>query len=89
MRTQTTDMAAAKRTDEPSYYAALRRALADNIKAARVERGWTKVELASRSGTAPEYLRRLEAGRVNATIETVCAMAEALGLHPLDLLRLP
>jgi transcriptional regulator with XRE-family HTH domain len=83
------DMAAAARSEEPPYLAALRRALGANIEAARLAKGMTKRELAARSGTAQEYVRRLEIGKVNATLETICAMAAALDLHPIDLLRLP
>jgi len=63
------------------------RALGENVRRLRVERGLSVVELAARSGIARATLTRLESGRGNPTIETIAALAGALGAHADHLLR--
>lgn len=60
-----------------------------NVRRARIEQGLTQEDLADRAGTSQFYVSSLEAGRRNPTIETVHALAVAMGLRDwLVLLRL-
>jgi transcriptional regulator with XRE-family HTH domain len=52
-----------------------------NVRRARIEQGLTQEELADRAGTSQFYVSSLEAGRRNPTIETVHALAVAMGLR--------
>jgi transcriptional regulator with XRE-family HTH domain len=52
-----------------------------NVRRARIELGLTQEELADRAGTSQFYVSSLEAGRRNPTIETVHALAVAMGLR--------
>lgn len=56
-------------------------ALERTLKAARKERGWSKVELARRSGLTVQTIYLLEEARHPGSpkVETVRALAEALG----------
>lgn len=59
-----------------------------NVRRARIELGLTQEELADRANTSQFYISSLEAGRRNPTVETVHALAIALGLSDwLTLLR--
>jgi transcriptional regulator with XRE-family HTH domain len=51
-----------------------------NVRRARIEVGLTQEELAARADTSQFYISSLEAGRRNPTVETVHALAQALGL---------
>jgi transcriptional regulator with XRE-family HTH domain len=65
----------------------LARALGENVRRARLERGLSAVELAARASLARATLTALEAGRGNPTLETVAALASVLGSSPERLLR--
>ncbi|MGH9278374.1 MAG: helix-turn-helix domain-containing protein [Acidimicrobiales bacterium] len=62
------------------------RALARNLRRTRVERGLSLSDLARRSDVAKATLSSLESGRGNPTIETIGALADALGVPSGDLL---
>jgi transcriptional regulator with XRE-family HTH domain len=82
--------AAAKRADRlPLFFALLRDNLATNVRAARQAAGLSQRELGALSNLARDYVRRIEAGETNASLETICALAEHLGKHPLELLGSP
>lgn len=58
------------------------------IRAARIERGWSKAKLAARAGVHPSYVGRLEKGRyTKPSMENLKAIAEALGRSVMDLLE--
>ena len=63
------------------------RALCENVRRLRRERGLACVDLAARSGIARATLTQLESGRGNPTIETIAALAAVLGAHADRLLR--
>ena len=48
------------------------------VKAARVEKGLSQEELAMRIDADQAYVSRIEAGRMNVTLETADQIAEAL-----------
>jgi transcriptional regulator with XRE-family HTH domain len=63
------------------------RALGENVRRLRLERGLSVVDLAARSGIARATLTQLEGGRGNPTIDTIAALAGVLGAEADGLLR--
>lgn len=63
------------------------KALGDNIRAMREERGWTQVQLAERSSTSQQTIDRLERGEVYESKST-SKVLQALGAGPNILARL-
>jgi len=53
--------------------------LAFNVKAARAQLGLSQAQLARRAGLSKASVSQLESGRSNPTVETVWALAQALG----------
>ena len=58
----------------------IRDAVAANVRALRNARGLSLGELADASGTGKATLSRIEAGQANPTVETLFALADALGV---------
>ncbi len=58
----------------------VRDAVAANVRALRAVRGLSLGELAGASGTGKATLSRIEAGQANPTVETLFALADALGV---------
>ena len=50
------------------------------VVALRKMRGWSQQELADRAGLQRTHVGRIEAGRYAVTLETVQAIAQALGM---------
>ena len=65
----------------------LRATLAKNMVKLRLQAGLTQRALAARSGTTQRRISQLEAGRLNATLDTVNVVARALGVDPRELVR--
>ena len=65
----------------------MRRLVGENVRALRVERGWTQEHFAERSGFSQQYISGLESGRRNPTIVTLFELAQALGVKPAELLQ--
>ncbi len=61
--------------------------LARNLRRLRAARGLSLVALATRSGVAKATLAKAEAGRGNPTVETLYAIADALGAPLSELLQ--
>jgi transcriptional regulator with XRE-family HTH domain len=61
--------------------------VARNLRRLRAARALSLVALAERSGVAKATLAKLEAGRGNPTVETLYAVADALGAPLSELLR--
>lgn len=59
------------------------------IRARRVFRGLSQGQVGLRTGLNPSYVSRLESGKVNPTMRTLTAIAEALGLQVSDLIGSP
>ncbi|MFI5799960.1 helix-turn-helix domain-containing protein [Streptomyces sp. NPDC051677] len=59
--------------------AAVTRAVAHGVRAARTTRGWSLDALASRSGVSKGMLVLIEQDRTNPSIGTLCRLADALG----------
>lgn len=62
-------------------------ALAARIRAARDSRGFTRAELAQRSGVSMRFLARVESGDGNLSVLRLAEIAAALGVAPDELLR--
>jgi transcriptional regulator with XRE-family HTH domain len=58
------------------------------LTAFREARGWTKAQLAERAGLDPSSVSRFEAGTRDPEPRTAVALAEALGLAPVERERL-
>ena len=58
----------------------VRRAVAANVRTIRTARGLTLGALAEASGTGKATLSRIEAAQANPTVETLFALADALGV---------
>lgn len=52
--------------------------VAANVRATRLKRGMTQEQLAEAADITPAYLQRVEYGRVNISVVTLVALAEAL-----------
>lgn len=63
-----------------------RKQLGRRVKQRRVEAGYTQVRFAAVIGTSQSYLWKLEAGRINVSIEALCKIADALGTSVHDLI---
>ena len=65
-------------TDEQKQ--ATRDRIGARIAAIRKMKGWTQEELSERAGLQRTHVSRIEAGKYAVTLETVQAIAEALGM---------
>ena len=64
--------------------------LGRNVARLRAARGWSQSELARRSGASQNFISALEGGaRQSARVETVQALARALGVTVDELVREP
>jgi transcriptional regulator with XRE-family HTH domain len=63
--------------------------VADNLRQARLQQGYSQERLASRAGISRRMLVNIEAGESNASIATVDKLASALGLSFVDVVRPP
>ena len=88
MGTQTTDMAAAKRSGPtpPPVDPVLRQTFATNLRAARLSAKLTQQALADRSGLSREYIGQAENGTANVSLDVVSMLAASLGRTPFWLL---
>lgn len=60
--------------------------LARNLRALRLSRGWSQEEMAERCGLHRTYVGAIERGERNVTLETLNALALALGASPAELI---
>ena len=58
-----------------------------NVKAARVERGWTQEQLADETGLASVQVSRVERGEREVRLTTVLRLLRALDVAPDALLK--
>jgi transcriptional regulator with XRE-family HTH domain len=65
----------------------LRKVFGQNARAARVKAGLTQAQLAERTGLTQQYVSLVEAGHQNITIDTMAALARAVGRDVSALLR--
>jgi transcriptional regulator with XRE-family HTH domain len=65
----------------------LRTIFGQNVRAARIKAGLTQTQLAERTGLTQQYVSLVEAGHQNITIDTMAALARAVGRDVSALLR--
>ena len=65
----------------------LRATLARNMVKFRLQAGLTQRALAARSGVTQRQISALEGGKLNATLDTISVLAQALGVDPRELVR--
>jgi len=65
----------------------LRQIIARNVRLLREGRGWSQEALADQCGLHRTYVGAIERGEHNLTIRTVERLADALEVHPAQLLR--
>ena len=58
-----------------------------NLRAARIKAGLTQAQLAERTGLTQQYVSLVEAGHQNITIDTMTALARAVGQDAGAMLR--
>ena len=58
----------------------MRAALSRNVRQSRTARGWSLDELATRSGVSRAMIVQVEAAKTNASLGTMCQLADALGV---------
>lgn len=63
--------------------------LASRVRRLRESHGWSRAELASRSGLSVRFLARIESGDGNVSLVRLVHLAEALDTTPDSLLRAP
>jgi transcriptional regulator with XRE-family HTH domain len=57
----------------------LRKIFGQNVRAARIKAGLTQAQLAARTGLTQQYVSLVEAGLQNITLDTMAALARAVG----------
>jgi len=67
----------------------LRDVFATNLRRFRSAKGLAQDDLAYEAGVSRSYLSQLEKGKFYASLKIVGRLAEALGIEPSELLRLP
>lgn len=70
-------------------FARIARSLPRAIRARRISLGLTQEELSNDIGVTPRHYQKIEAGRSNPTLRTLCAIADALKISVSELLALP
>jgi transcriptional regulator with XRE-family HTH domain len=67
----------------------LRDVFATNLRRLRHEKGLSQDDLAYESEVSRSYLSQLEKGAFYASLKIIGRLAEALGVEPAELLKLP
>ena len=67
----------------------LLRALGQQVRALRLQRGWTLRDVAGRSGLSARFLVQVESGRGNISVLRLAEVARALDTTPASLLAAP
>ena len=60
----------------------LKALVGQRVRKLRTAKGLTQESVVHQSGLAESYVSEIEAGKVNATLETLNKIAEVLGLEP-------
>lgn len=58
----------------------------ENVRAARLARGWTQEDLSQHSGLAVVQISRVERGKREIRLTTLLRLLDALGADPAELL---
>ncbi|MES2885725.1 MAG: helix-turn-helix transcriptional regulator [Pseudomonadota bacterium] len=71
---------------KPVRRSAFRALLAENVRAARLERQWSQEMLAEAAGLTQVYISRIEAAKVAASVDTIESLTAAFKLDSAALL---
>lgn len=71
-----------RRTPETELGQRVRQQFARNVRQLRARKGMTQFDLAQSAGLGRSFVSQLERGRFSATLETIAALAGALGVSP-------
>ena len=71
-----------RRTPDTNLGQRVRQQFARNVRRLRVGKGMTQFDLARSAGLGRSFVSQLERGRFSASLETVAALASALGVPP-------
>ena len=66
----------------------LKSALSRNVRRLRTSRGWSLDDLAARSGISRAMIVQVEGGKTNASLGTICELADALAVPVQSLIEL-
>lgn len=58
-----------------------------NLKVARMKQNLTQAELAEKLDVHEKYISRMETGKQNVTVKTICKLSTALGIQMSTLLQ--
>ena len=64
-------------------------ALSRNLKRLRLSRGWSLDDLATRSGVSRAMIVQVEGAKTNASLGTICELADALAVPVQSLIEVP
>jgi len=64
-------------------------ALSRNLKRLRMARGWSLDDLATRSGVSRAMIVQVEGAKTNASLGTICELADALAVPVQSLIEVP
>ena len=65
----------------------LQQIFAGNLRRERLARGWSQRVLADQAGLTRTHVGSVERGEHSTTINTIEALAKALGVEPVELMR--
>lgn len=82
-------MAARKRLPQSALGDILRERFACNLRRIRTQAGLTQSELASAAGLGRVFISQLERGHTSVTLDSIGAIATALGVRPAVLISSP
>jgi transcriptional regulator with XRE-family HTH domain len=74
-------------TPPPDHVLAQRRAIGDQIRAARLHANLTQEEIANRTGLDRPSYNRIEQGHQSATLDSLILIADAIGVPLAELVR--
>lgn len=61
--------------------------LGKRVRQQRLKHGWSQMFLAAESGLDKSYIGSIERAEVNPSIKKIAKIADALGVHIIDLLE--
>ena len=76
-----------RRAPQTELGTALRAQFARNVRRLRKERQMTQLELADAAGVGRTFISQVERGHFSVTLETIAAIARALNVGPVALIR--
>lgn len=77
-----------RRAPQSELGSELRERFAQNVRRFRKNKGMTQLELAIAAGLGRSFISQIERGHFSVTLETIGAIATALGIPPTALIQL-